>query len=843
MALDGKKGEDMDSLFEGMELFNPTEIEVVEAEVRQNKDNGSDDSLQSHQSDALTTTSQSQPLDENLFSDLTLVVDPLPHLEVVDAEHDLRSQHHPSRQVQVQVQPPRRRKRSGLRIGYGRDTLLSNDLSHTVSDTDRLGDSETVSLQSIINATATTHDACAVALTPPFTESSSKSENENQKHRKDSAFLEADPSTESSSKWGNENQKHQKDSAFSEAEPSTEFSSKWGNENQKHHQQQDSGFLERSTESSSNWDSENQKHREDSAFSEAEPSTESSSNSENENRTQQNVSAFSEAEFRELKASIHEKLSHASQLVKSAFSARKDSIRNRRKTVENANLASLKHMELEKQLEEACEAEDFERAERVSENLSDAEKEKQAFINSLREADAFVDALDLKLQHALESQLAAKEHCAILLDHYATNALFNADSAMKKATSVYSKEMDQWFSSSEALEVKKMELEIESQFMNEARLELNNTIEHSIQDDKREKEILCKRKDVLMGELEQLLALVKQKEKEIADNDSNLEAVENKINKVVSGFKELQSDIDLKYDKLQSVLAQVKLETETLALKKEEIDNLLIQEEEMGARLREFARISKEEAEGYREIAKLRRSLMSSILKSREDKLTLAKNEEKLSGDVKLFQQEVSAARASLQELSSRKSTIQQDIASLKQRIIFVDKRFPELEAEKKVATAARNFKEAARIATEAKSLCAEKESIQTDMDTATLNLEKLEEEIGDTLSKLQETEGMILLKEKELAMIRYQKLLLAAATVRAEKAAALEMGDMEEANILLAEAEAADCEAEKLQSTYKFEAEDFMDLRKHLISMDLISHLDQKQLEELAVSLHVSTG
>nr|ACU16293.1 unknown [Glycine max] len=197
-----------------------------------------------------------------------------------------------------------------------------------------------------------------------------------------------------------------------------------------------------------------------------------------------------------------------------------------------------------------------------------------------------------------------------------------------------------------------------------------------------------------MGELEQLLALVKQKEMEIADNDSNLEAVENKINKVVSGFKEMQSSIDVKYDKLQSVLAQVKLETETLVLKKEEIDNFLIREEEMGARLREFVRISTEEAEGYRKIVKLRRSLMSSILKSREDKLTLSKKEEKLSGDVKLFQQEVSAARASLQELPSRKSSIQQDIASFKQRIVFIDKRVPELEAEKKVATTARNFKE-----------------------------------------------------------------------------------------------------------------------------------------------------
>ena len=100
-----------------------------------------------------------------------------------------------------------------------------------------------------------------------------------------------------------------------------------------------------------------------------------------------------------------------------------------------------------------------------------------------------------------------------------------------------------------------------------------------------------------MGELEQLLALVKQKEMEIRDNEYNLEGVENKINKVVFEFKEMQS-------------------------------------------------------------------------------------------------------------------SIQQGITSFKQRVIFIDKRVPKLEAEMEVATAARNFKEAARIAIEAKSPCVKKESM-----------------------------------------------------------------------------------------------------------------------------------
>lgn len=46
------------------------------------------------------------------------------------------------------------------------------------------------------------------------------------------------------------------------------------------------------------------------------------------------------------------------------------------------------------------------------------------------------------------------------------------------------------------------------------------------------------------------------------------------------------------------------------------------------------------------------------------------------------------------------------------------------------------------------------------DMDATTSNLEKLEEEIESTLNKLKEMEGVIILKENELAMASYQKLL-----------------------------------------------------------------------------------
>lgn len=170
-----------------------------------------------------------------------------------------------------------------------------------------------------------------------------------------------------------------------------------------------------------------------------------------------------------------------------------------------------------------------------------------------------------------------------------------------------------------------------------------------------------------------------------------------------------------------------------------------------------------------------------------------------------------------------------------------MDKRLPELETEKKVAAAARNFKEATRIAAEAKSLSNEKEGTQIKLERATMELGKLEEEIKETVDKLQEAEEQILLRERDLAVARLQRLLITASAANAERAAAVELGDHEEADILLAEAKAAEYEAQKLQAVYDLKEEDFGNQPKHLIPMELVYDLSGKQLAELAASVHLN--
>lgn len=221
--------------------------------------------------------------------------------------------------------------------------------------------------------------------------------------------------------------------------------------------------------------------------------------------------------------------------------------------------------------------------------------------------------------------------------------------ALKTAKEWSSKQLDEWLCSTESLELKKMELEIESHIVDEARNVLNANIESSVEDDKKERESLCEKKSVLIDELEELLALVKRKEQEIAETEANIEAVENRIANVVSGFQETRLDIESKFGDLQSCISNVELESEALSKKKREIDDFLAKEEEKGEKLRELANSSAEEAKTYQEVVELRNNLMMFVLKSREDKVRLAKTEKELSDDVRMLQQEVSNSRSSLQ--------------------------------------------------------------------------------------------------------------------------------------------------------------------------------------------------
>ncbi|MCL7039686.1 hypothetical protein MKW94_014087 [Papaver nudicaule] len=775
--------DEMASLFEGMILFDPSQISDnnnnTDNSTSKNNDHDSNPAIPhvSSSSSLATTSSEpvvidestSQPLDENLFSDLTLVTPIQQDLTLINPQSNSYSANTSATATatvtsveipSISRQISRKKKKSAIKIGYGRDTYLQDEPSIESSDS-------SVSIQnSDVNTLLRT---------------------ESEKSHLSTQSVELEPQI-SSIEVQEERILSDKDCTNSVGEVETK--------------------------------------------PDPVPVPETTHESECDSI---------EEKLTTIKNQIREKIDNIKVMVDSASVKRKESSRKRRKAAENVSLLSIKYKELEKELEEACEAEDFERAERVSESAAVVDKEKEEFMNALRDAEAECDADDLKMQIVLEMQIAAEEEGLQLLEQFAKGASDSADLILKNAQVYSSKEMAHWQSTAENLEIKKMELEIETDLINDARTGLDKSIELSVQDDSREKELLCKKRDELKEELEKLLLLVRQKEAQIAENDLCIHEVEKRIDSGVSGFKEAQTSIDTKFENMKSALSSLEKENEALCMKKKEVDDCVAEEEIKGAKLRELASVATAEAKACKELVALRKSLALPILRSREDKVRLAKAEEKILEDVQMLRQEVSAARASLQELSSARSSIQQEIAASKQRVLFIDKRSPELEAEKKVAAAARNFKEAGRIAAEAKNLSVEKEGIQIKLEASILELEKIEEEIKNTVERLHESEELILCKEKEAASAGCERLHLVAAAAIAERSAALEFGDVEEVNALLSEIETAESQAAKLQEAYGLEGK-FANSENHLISMELIANLGSDQLSKMVSSVSVAT-
>ncbi|KMZ76045.1 hypothetical protein ZOSMA_107G00420 [Zostera marina] len=558
-----------------------------------------------------------------------------------------------------------------------------------------------------------------------------------------------------------------------------------------------------------------------------------------EDMEKEDAFALAERKLEGIRSEVANKLQRIRDKALSVLAERKKFGMKRRKITENVNSALVKYKELETELDVVCEAEDFIRAEMVSENLASVEREKDVCFDLLRRAEKDCDEVDMKMQEILEMQIKVEEEAMLLLEQFSKDTCDSANLVLKNVEVTSRKAIEEWQMSLETIELKKMETIIELHLMDETRSGIETSIGKLIQDDANERERLSRRHDTLTVELNELLVLVKLKETEIEANSHKMQEVEKKISYVVNNFDEAHTNIDKRHSELQASLSVIESEGTSLSLQKKNIDEHFTAVELTSSKLKELARVSMDEAATFNDQVELRQRLASPILKLREEKLRLATIEGKISKDVEELREKNSAARSSLQELSSNRSCIQEEDASSKQRIFFIDKRCPELESEKKVAASARNFKEAGRIAAEAKALNTERETIQKKRENAVSDLEEIEQKINTNLISIEESEILITVKEKEAARAKFELLHLTAANARAERFAALKLGDPDEGAVSFQEVEAAESKADELQQKYDFEKEKKVVEKtyKDHVSIALVTNLPLNVLSEIVDS------
>ncbi|KAH7443941.1 hypothetical protein KP509_02G057100 [Ceratopteris richardii] len=497
---------------------------------------------------------------------------------------------------------------------------------------------------------------------------------------------------------------------------------------------------------------------------------------------------------------IHAKIAAVSQ-------ARKEAAQKRRHLAGKVSQTSMRFREVEEEIQAACEKEDFETAEQLDEALARAQEAKQAAIDEFSAAELEYDNCSSKMHEVVELLITTEEEGFSLFEQLEQDAAEKAGHLAKKHEDEMKMKTQEILASEVQLEKEKEKLLLDVQKVENARLELNGVIENSVQEESGEKQRLIEERQELMQELDELLAAVRQKESQIAERDSKIRELDAGISEKVSQFEHEKLNLETQISELTSSLQDLEKQSERINEKKKQIEAEVLYAEEAADKLLEVSKIAKEEAQKLQDALTVRKTVAKHALSSKEKRLSLASEEKQHIEVAHELQNKAASLRTTFQELVSEKAKMQQEAFSAIQHMSTIDRRLPEIEAEKRMAAGSRNFKEAGRLAAEAKGLLSTKESLMAESKKLTENLQALEQELESHAKHLTDLEREIQLKEGEAAKARYERLKLLATAARDERDAASELEDFEEAKSLDMEAEAADKEADELQKQYGFDA------------------------------------
>lgn len=201
----------------------------------------------------------------------------------------------------------------------------------------------------------------------------------------------------------------------------------------------------------------------------------------------------------------------------------------------------------------------------------------------------------------------------------------------------------------EAAKLKKKKLILEIQIVEEAKSELGNVIDTSIETELQEKSNLEKERQTLVEELDALLAAVKIKEAEIAAHDKQISDLDEIISSRVSGFEKESVGLGAELQNLSYLLQNLERELEDLGAQKMQVDNEVTRAQAEVEKLIDLSGTVKIEAQKLQDVMRVRKNTVVAALLSKEKRLKLASEEKELVEIVQSLKNQSISVRTVLQ--------------------------------------------------------------------------------------------------------------------------------------------------------------------------------------------------
>eukprot|EP00850_Spirogloea_muscicola_P001536 SM000005S17333 [mRNA] locus=s5:1538052:1556080:- [translate_table: standard] len=491
-----------------------------------------------------------------------------------------------------------------------------------------------------------------------------------------------------------------------------------------------------------------------------------------------------------------------------AVEARKAAVQSKRQAAAEAAACVARLSDLEAELAQACEREDFEVADEVSGRMADAEAGVKAAVLAVRAAEADVDARSAALQRLLDVEVEVELVSVSRLTEIQQAAEVAAAGAEGAAQEAAARVLEELTTEEEQLLLARRKLALERRVVEEEVAELSAQIEGATATERAEREEVAAAAAALAAELEELLEVVRRKQEEIAVQEALVADADARIAAAAARFQKSRAALESEELLLVERAAEVDAGLARLADERQRVDVDLADAEAARVLLAAVAGQAGSEAARIQELASLRQEAAAVEARLRGRREELAAAEEQCFESAAALRQHATADRAALQTLMAARLRLQQDTAAAQQKVAAAKKRAPELEAEKRLAATSRNFKEAARLAAEAKVLASEQEAALKEVEDLMREQKQLEEEESQQAAAVEELERELADVDRRAAMARCERLRLVAAAAWAEMADAAEAEDFVEAESLQTEAATADREADGLQQLHNLHGE-----------------------------------
>lgn len=436
-----------------------------------------------------------------------------------------------------------------------------------------------------------------------------------------------------------------------------------------------------------------------------------------------------EMKFNLIKQAIATKLKSLKERGLLVSAKRKDAAQKRRQAAEIVASESARHKDLEAQLEVACETEDFEKADDLSGKILESEKTQEEAVRVFTVAEVECDQIAAEMQEVLDLEIEIEEQGAELLQALTKEAEEAMERVKLEAQGTAREGFNKLDAEEMTVQLERLKVSSELQLADEALRDLNNAVTESTKTKAEQKLLLMKKRELLDLELQELLAKVRAKELEISEADEHISEVDKEISMLEAATDQQHVATNTKVEGLRMALIELDTKSSSLTEQRDGLKAVLSDMEAEMLDLERLAKIAMADGLAMHEAMETKKGAAALISESREKMMHLAAKEKQATEEVHALRQEALVARASLQEVVGVKVKLQQEMATAKQRILFVEKRGPELESEKKLAASARNFKEAGRLAAEAKALMAEKEDLTGNIAQISSRIHALEEE------------------------------------------------------------------------------------------------------------------